>query len=252
MASALLGAVILTNVTQVSGRVRSESGAWMPLNPAAPARMPFRSDVAMRSVRTDMSGAAPQLGRPLESHAPPGRSLVLTGIIAFTDPRQGFAIIGSSVQDTYLARPGEQLPDGSLIREIHPNHVVLEYGGRLETVGIYERGEHAGAVYVQIPPPLPPPPLPQQARWEEAELKAATGGDGIPSQAPRPTDEPASDPRPDTRASETAGNERRSFDTQSSDSPQKEAQPQAPAPSAQDPADELGDDRRQRAESRRK
>ena len=231
---------MLTDVTQVFGRVRAEDGGWMPLNPS------MRADVAMRSRRTDMSGAAMQGARPSENQGPPGRSTVLTGIIAFTDPRQGFAIIGSSVQNTYLARPGDQLPDGALIREIHPNHVVLEYGGRLETVGMYERKEPAGAVYVQIPPP------PQQPQWEEANLKGVTANGTLPSQAPRPTDEPPSDPRPDARASETAGHERRSFDTPSTDGLQNQAQPQGPSPSAQDPADEFGDDRRQRAERRRK
>ena len=217
--SALLGAVILTDVTQVSGRARDEPGA----------RMPFH-----------------QMARPLPSNAPPGRSLVLTGVIAFTDPRQGFAIIGSSVQNTYLARPGDQLPDGSLVREVHPNHVVLEYGGKLETVGMYGGGEPTSTAYVPIPPP------PQHVQWDAAELKAATAGDAVPSPAPRATDEPPGDPRPDARASDIAGNEHRPHDTQFTDALQRMAEPQAPSPSAQDPADELSDDRRQRIESRRK
>jgi hypothetical protein len=231
--AALLGTVILTDVTQVSGRVSAEPGESTPRNPSTGAPMLLISRVAMTSGRTDMSGAAAaQMARPLENHALPGRLLVLTGIIAYTDPRQGFAIIGSSVNNTYLARPGQQLPDGSSLREIYPKHVVLEYGGRLETVGMYERGEPSGTAYAQIPPP------PQQA---------------IPSQAPRPTDEPPSDRRPgDTRASETTSNERRYYDTQSTDAPQEQAQPEVPLPAAQDPADELSDDRRQRASSRRK
>ena len=245
--SALLGAVILTDVTQVFGRVRVGPGPWTPWNQSAGAPMPLRS------------GAAAKMTPPLENHGPPGRSLVLTGIIAYADPRQGFAIIGSSAQDTYLARPGDRLPDGALIREIYPKQVVLEFGGRLETVGIYERAQTAGTAYVQIPPPIQippvqiPPPLPQQARGEETDLKGVTAGSTIPSHAPRAADEPPSDPRlSDTRASESAGNERRSYDTQSSDTLQSQAQPQAPSPSAQDPADEFGDDRRQRAERRRK
>ena len=229
--SALLGAVILTDGTQVFGRVRAEA-VWMPGNQP-----------------TGAPGAAAKMARPLENHAAPGRSRVLTGIIAYGDPRQGFAIIGSGAQDTYVARPGDHLPDGSLIREIYPEHVVLEYGGRLETVAMYEHGEAAGTAYVQIPPP----PLPQQARGEETDLARVTAADTIPSPAPRPADEPPSEPRPsDIRPSELAGNEHRSFDTQSSDTLQNQAQPPPPSPSAQDPADELSDDRRQRAERRRR
>ena len=244
--SALLGAVILTDATQVFGRVRVGAGPWTPWNQSAGAPMPLRP------------GAPAQMTRPLENHGPPGRSTVLTGIIAYADPKQGFAIIGSNTQDTYLARPGDRLPDGALIREIHPKQVVLEYGGKLETVGIYERGETAGTAYVQIPPvQIPPvqipPSLPQQARWDETELKEVRAGGTIPSQGPRPANEPPSDPRTsDRRASDSAGNERRSSDTQSSDALQSQAQPQAPSPSAQDPADEFGDDRRQRAERRGK
>jgi hypothetical protein len=202
--AALLGTIILTDVTQVAGRVVAEPGESMPRRPAAGA----------------------------ENHEVSGRLLVLTGIIAYPDPRQGFAIIGSSVESTHVARPGEQLPDGSSIREIYPMHVVLEYGGRLEKVGIHERGEPVGAAHVELLP------LPQHA---------------VPNQAPRPTDEARNDLRPsDTRASETVGNERRSYDTQSMDAPQERLQPEAPLPSAPDPADELSDDRRQRGGGRGK
>jgi hypothetical protein len=207
--SALLGAVILTDATQVSSHVRTESS----------------------------------------------RSLVLTGIIAYTDPRQGFAIIGSSVQHTYLARPGQQLPDGSRILEIHPKHVVLEYGGSLEIVGMYERGQPAGAVYAQNTP------LPQQRQREEAGLIGVTAADTTPSLV-RPTDTLPGHPRPsDTRPNETPADEVRSndallpADAPPSDTPPKNAlprwaQPQAPLPAAQDPADEFSEYRRRRAESR--
>ena len=215
--SALLGMWILAAVTQVYGRV-SEPG-----------------DATTRNQT--------------------GRLRVLTGIIAYTDPRQGFVIIGSSVEDTHLARPGEHLPDGASIREIYPRHVVLEYGGRLETVGIYGRGEPTAADQVQIPS-LPQP-------WsDKVDIEAATAGDALLSQAPRLTDEarnltdeprslsdePHSDPRlSDTPASETTGSERPSYDAQSTDAPQIQAEPQAPLPSAPDPADELSNGRRQRA-----
>lgn len=180
--SALMGAVMLVAITQVFG-----------------------------STRVDQTSVNPALHE---------RLLVLTGIIAYTDPSQGFAIIGSSVENTYLARPGELLPDGSSIREIYPSHVVLEYGGRLETVGMYKRGEPAAATYVQ---------------------------------APRPSDEPPSGPRPsDIRAGETTDSENHSYESPSTDVLPRQAQPKVPLPTAQDPANELSDDRRQQATSRRK
>jgi|KBSMisStandDraft_5_1062788.scaffolds.fasta_scaffold28389_2 type II secretory pathway component PulC len=206
--SAFLGAVILIAATQVFGR-------------------------AMTSGLTDTSSAAAQMSQPLENHEQPERLRVLTGIIAYTDPSQGFAIIGSSVENTYLARPGELLPDGSSIREIYPSHVVLAYGGRLETVGMYQRGKPTGAAYVQTPPLL------QQARLEAVDVNAVTAGDAMSRQAPRPGGEPPGDPRPiDTRASEPTGS--------------GQSRPEVPLPSALDPAEELSDDRRQQPTSRRR
>jgi hypothetical protein len=220
---ALLGAAMLTDVTQVHAFVRNQS----------------------------MSA---QMGRPSQSPTPSGRWLVLTGTIAYTDPQQGFAIIGNSVQNTYLARPGDQLPDGSRIREIHPKQVVLEYGGNVETVGMYEPAQSAGAVYVQTVP------LPQPTRWQEAEVNEAAAGGATPGQPPRPAERQPSEPRPsDTRPWETSAGHVRSHvalpsDTPSGDASPEQAQPQDPSsPASQDdPADEFGDARLQRAESRRK
>ena len=204
VASMLFGALILTAVTQVSGRIRSD--------------------------------------------APSGRALVLTGIIAYTDPKQGFAIIGGTVESTYLVRPGERLPDGSLIREIYAQHVVLEYEGRLEKVGMYKRGDLAGNAHIQIPPPRQ-----QIQREEDADPKGAAVGDVLPRRTLRSTDEPPRDAPPDdAQTIERPDNGHRSFEPRSSDTSQKQAQPDAPLPSAQDPADELNDDRRVRSESRRK
>jgi type II secretory pathway component PulC len=113
----------------------------------------------------------------------PERWLVITGIIAYTDPRQGYAIIGTDPQNTYLARPGERLPDGALIREIHPRQVVLEYDGREETVGIYERAEPVEPrQYAQSPPSAEDPPLPQLARTVETDLQWPTADELSPSQ----------------------------------------------------------------------
>jgi hypothetical protein len=120
----------------------------------------------------------------------------------------------------------------------------LEYEGSLETLGIYERGQPTGsAAYVPMPPPS------QQIRSEEAELKGAMTGDTTSSQPPLPTEAAPSEPRPsDVRPNETPVNQ-----ALSNDAPPEQVQPQAPlSPAMQDPADEFGDLRRQRAENRRR
>jgi hypothetical protein len=250
----LLIAVILTDATQVSSHIRAESSPSIPWNQSTPAPMPLRAEVAMRIERMDMLHTAPQMTRPLQNRAISERSLVLTGVIAYTDPKQGFAIIGSSARNTYLARPGQQLPDGSRLREIHPKYVVLEYGGSVEVVGMHERGQPDGELYAQFQP------LPQQTQREEAALTGVTAGDTTPGQA-RPIDTPPGHPRSsDTRPSEALANEVRSndalpSDTVPSDVPPKTtlprwAQSQTPSPAAQDPADDWNDYRRRRAVSR--
>ena len=220
---ALLGAVILTDATQVCGRPR------YPLAPTFDATV--------------------QPAQPMQNRAATGPWRVLTGIIAYTDPRQGFVMIGNSAQNTYLARPGDQLPDGSRIREIHPEHVVLEHEGSLETVGMYEHEQPTGTVYA----PIPPPPLPQ-SRWDEEELKEATAVHPTPSQPPRPAEPPPGESRPsDTATSQVRSGDVRSIDAPPGDAPPQQAQPQAPSsPTLQDPADEFGDARRQHAASRRR
>lgn len=239
---ALLGAVILTDATQVCARVR---------DPSAP--MPMRPGIPMTGRRDMLLQARMHPDLPVQNREASGPWRVLTGIIAYTDPKQGFAMIGNSVKNTYLARPGDQLPDGSRIREIHPKQIVLESGGRLETVDLYEQQQSTRAVYAPIPLPLPQqaPSLPQQARWDEAELKAATAGEATPSHPPRSPEQPPSEPRPsDIRASDIPASQVHSIDTPPSDA---QAQPQGPlSPTTQDPADEFGDDRRQRADNRRK
>jgi len=163
-------------------------------------------------------------------------------------------MIGTSVQNTSLARPGQQLPDGAWIREIHLKDVVLEYGGSLETVGLYEHEQPSGTAYV------PNMPLPQQAHWEAAELKDALGGDSTPDHAPRSTEPPPVEPGPgNTQRGEGPPGRARHHEALLSDMPPgdepspEQAQPQSPpAPAAQDPADESSDTRRSHAESRRK
>ena len=246
---ALLGVAILTEATQVSAHFRTDPSLpmsrpmlapWTP--PSAPVTV---RDVAMRARRMDMSGAATQMAPPLQNGAIPGPSRVLTGTIAYADPTQGFAIIGSSVQNTYLARPGQQLPDGSWIREVHRDHVVLENGGNRETVGMYDGGQPADTLYAQQFPPIP-----QQVRMDQSDLMALTADDKRPSPA-QPIEAPADKPS-ETRPSETPVHEVRSSDAPPSDAQPKQAQPDDPLPAAQDPADEFSDNRRLRAENRKR
>jgi Type II secretion system protein C len=263
IATILVGVAILTESTAASGHIRNNSSPppddsldqatpapWAA--PGVPAQ--FRSALEIANQSLYRHAPRPQMHRTLQNHAPSDRFTILTGVIAYTDPKQGFAIIGNSVDNTFLVRPGQQLPDGAWIREIHAKNVVLEHKGALETLGMYRHDESAGTAYAELYPlPQPPSPLPQQARWEAPEAPAAI--ETKPDEA-RATDTPPSPPglslskRSETPASEARSSDAQPGATSANDGALKQARPESPPPAAQDPADELSDDRRQRAESR--
>jgi len=273
----LLGVAFLAEATPVSSLIRGSSDPSVPWNPTmqrpgmgtGPA--PLRSDIGTEHLY--MRGQAPPVGQPPENGAAPGRFLVLTGVIAYTDPKKGFAIIGNSPRNTFLARPGQQLPDGSWIREIHPKNVVLEHEGNLETLGIYRhRDEFAGTGYAQFSPlpqqaqwgvdgivsgamrpsqarpivGLPSPPEPSATRRSEAPASSEVLSSEVPPSDALPKDPAAKDPA----AKDPAAKDAAAKDAVAKDTPAKQAQPDAPSPAAQDPADEFSDARRQRAENR--
>jgi hypothetical protein len=262
IATILAGVAILSESTAASGHIRNNTSPpddsadqtapapWMA--PGVPSQ--FRSALEIANESLYRHAPRPQAHRPLQTHAPSGRFLILTGVIAYTDPKQGFAIIGNSVDNTFVVRPGQRLPDGAWIREIHPKNVVLEHAGNLETLGMYRHDEAGGTAYAEFYPlPQPPPPQPQQARWEAPEPPPAT--ETKPGEE-RSTDTPPSPPgMSETKRSETPAGQARSNatppgDTPSDDIAQKQARPENPLPAAQEPADEFSDDRRQRAENR--
>jgi general secretion pathway protein C len=98
-------------------------------------------------------GAAPE-----ESHGPavengsPRPVLVLTGVIALADPSRGLAIIGPERADR-LFQVSAELPDGSLLREVYPDRVVLERSGARETLMLRKRNAAIPALLTLAPTP---------------------------------------------------------------------------------------------------
>ena len=58
--------------------------------------------------------------------AEPVTSLVLTGVIATTDPARGWAIVGPSATTTAMYGVGSSLKDGQKLVGVYADHVVLE------------------------------------------------------------------------------------------------------------------------------
>ena len=73
--------------------------------------------------------------------------LVLTGVIAANDPRDGLAILGPSVAATKVYAVGDNIPGGARLHSVLADHVLLDRDGRLEALALPH--EFAG----NAPPP---------------------------------------------------------------------------------------------------
>jgi general secretion pathway protein C len=62
--------------------------------------------------------------------------LVLTGVIAANDPRDGLAILGPDAAATKVYAVGDNIPGGAVLHAVLSDHVLLERDGRLEALGL--------------------------------------------------------------------------------------------------------------------
>jgi type II secretory pathway component PulC len=101
-----------------------------PAAPAATVRTAgprSRIDPAL-IIAAHLFGAAP---RPQSQDSPGAAAerLVLTGVIASADSREGFAIIGGGAGGSRLYHTGAQTAPGTTLSEVFADHVVLERDG---------------------------------------------------------------------------------------------------------------------------
>ena len=115
--------------------------------------------VAAGIARAHLFGAAPieaSATSRIVSRAP----LVLTGIIATANPKDGFAIIGSSAATARVFHAGSEAAPGVLLAEVYPQWVVVRRGGERVTLRLPQasrRGEQALAVRFERALPRAPP-----------------------------------------------------------------------------------------------
>jgi general secretion pathway protein C len=77
--------------------------------------------------------------------------LVLTGVIAADDPRNGLAILGQSAQAAKVYAVGDNVPGGAKLHSVFNDRVVLDRGGRLESLPLPRQLQSGGL------PTAPPP-----------------------------------------------------------------------------------------------
>lgn len=78
--------------------------------------------------------------------------LILAGVIAEKDPAKGQAIIGDTASAGKLFAVGAMLPGGARLNAVYGDHVLIERGGRLETLPLPRNPMKGGAVNTAASP----------------------------------------------------------------------------------------------------
>jgi general secretion pathway protein C len=106
------------------------------VNPALIANAHLFGSAQVEAEVADASNA-PQTSLPL----------VLTGIIAADDPRQGLAIIGENAGAARVKAVGDSLPGGATLHSVYGDRVLVDRSGRIESLALPRQFQNAA------PPP---------------------------------------------------------------------------------------------------
>jgi general secretion pathway protein C len=79
-------------------------------------------------------------------------TLVLAGTIAESDPGKGYAIIGESAANAKVYSVGKTITGGTKLQAVYPDRVILDRGGRLESL-MLPRKFQGGGPSAAAPPP---------------------------------------------------------------------------------------------------
>jgi general secretion pathway protein C len=89
------------------------------------------------------------------ANAPPTSiPLVLAGLLATPDPKEGMAIIGESAAAAKVIAVGQQVPGGAQLHSVYADRAIIDRAGVLESVYLPRRTASMGPA--SMPPPAPP------------------------------------------------------------------------------------------------
>ncbi|HEY6482308.1 MAG TPA: type II secretion system protein GspC [Steroidobacteraceae bacterium] len=142
LALGVQAAIIVTNL--------AGSGAPKPTAAALASTPATNTSVNVAAiVNTHLFGKPPVSAASQDAaHAPQTAiPLVLTGIIAADDPRDGLAILGQNAASAKVYAVGDSVPGGAKLHSVYTDRVVIEHDGNLESLAL-PRQVQSGA-----PPP---------------------------------------------------------------------------------------------------
>jgi general secretion pathway protein C len=169
-------ALIVVGLTGRSRQTAPPASAALP--PAAPLDMATLVNAHL------FGNAAVQASGDATNAPPSSMPLVLVGLLATEDPKQGMAIIGESSQAAKVVAVGQQVPGGAQLHSVYTDKAIIDRSGTLESVFLPRRTEGAMAMAP------PPPPQPEAANSNEAMVermrKLVSDDPGMIGQVMRP------------------------------------------------------------------
>lgn len=105
--------------------------------------------------------------------------LTLSGVMAGKDNIQASALIEGPDRQTRNYRVDEEVPGGAILREVHPDRVVLERSGRLENlifedtrpIGIQQQAQSQEDVPLYAPVNIPRQPAPDLESFNQQQTE---------------------------------------------------------------------------------
>lgn len=104
--------------------------------------------------------------RTKSSAAPTGLAIKLLGVVAASGGRRGYAVVQLDAKQILAVHEGEDFAPGVRLAEVHPEHVILERGGVLETLAWPEKkvsASPAAKAAESLAPRVAQPAAPQSA-----------------------------------------------------------------------------------------
>lgn len=146
MALAINGALILTralshNLLPPPARNSGQAPIRAPVNPTVELASIVNAHL-FGVAGVQAGGNAPQTTIPL----------ILAGVIAEKDPAKGQAIIGDTASAGKLFAVGAMIPGGARLNAVYGDHVLIERGGRLETLPLPRNPMKSAALNTTAPP----------------------------------------------------------------------------------------------------
>ena len=125
-----------------------------PPPPLAAVAAAARSSTSAALVNAHLFGNAAVQASGDAANAPPSSMpLVLAGVLATEDPKEGMAIIGESAQAAKVVAVGQQVPGGAQLHSVYSDRAIIDRGGTLESVFLPR--QTGGGIVAAAPPPMP-------------------------------------------------------------------------------------------------